>query len=64
MTVSLKISGPYLLLILAQVSSNEGSCPIPRGDDYEIGKNTLTKFKIFFFRTTGQILTKLGIMHP
>ena len=32
----------------------------PRGDDYEIVKIQWQNFKIFFYRTTGQILTKLG----
>ena len=32
-------------LFQIQVCSNEGPCPFPRGDNYEIAKNTLTKLK-------------------
>ena len=41
--------------------SNERPHPYPRGDN---SKNTLTTFKIFFFRTTEPISTKLGRKHP
>ena len=44
--------------------SNEGPCPISRGDNYEIAKNTLKKLKIFFSLTTGPISTNLGTMCP
>ena len=43
-----------------QVYSNEGPCPFPRGDNYEIAKIHWQNLKIFFSRTTGPILTKLG----
>ena len=35
----------------------------PRGDNYEIAKNTLTNLKTIFSRTTGPISTKLGTKH-
>ena len=47
-----------------QVCSNEGSHPFPREDNYEIAKMHWQNLKIFFSRTTGLILTKLGIKHP
>ena len=47
-----------------QACSNEMPRPFPREDNYEIAKTYRQKFKIFFFRTTGPISTKLGIMHP
>ena len=31
-----------------QVGSNEGSRPFPRGDNYEVWKNTLIKFRNIF----------------
>ena len=36
---------PWVKVI--QVCSNEGHRPFPRGDNYEIAKNTLTKLKKF-----------------
>ena len=45
-----------------QVCSNEGPHPFPRGDNYEIAKIHWRNW--IFFRTTGQISTKLGINHP
>ena len=36
----------------------------PRGDYYEIAKIHGRNLKIFFSRTTGPILTKLGTKHP
>ena len=46
-----------------QVCSNEGPRPFPRGDNYEIVKIHWQNLKIFFSRTTGPILTKLGTKH-
>ena len=47
-----------------QVCSNEGSRHFPRGDNYEIVKIHWRNLKIFLFRTTGPISTKLAIKHP
>ena len=44
----------------SQFCSNEGPCRFPRGDNYEISENALTKFKIVFSRTAGPISTKLS----
>ena len=44
--------------------SNEGPCPFPQGDNYEITKIHRRNLKIFFFRTTRPISTKVGTKHP
>ena len=44
-----------------QVCSNEGPRPFPRGDNYEVPKNTL---KNIFSRITEPISNKLGTKHP
>ena len=46
-----------------QVHSNEGLCPFPRGDNYEIAKIHWQNLKIFS-RTTGPISTKPDTVHP
>ena len=50
-------------MMVILVCSNEGLCPFPRVDNYEIGK-TLTKLKNLLSRTSGPISTRLGMMHP
>ena len=47
-----------------QVYSNEEPCPFPRGDNYEKAKIHWWNLKIFFYRTTGLISSKLGTKHP
>jgi hypothetical protein len=47
-----------------QVCSNKGPGPLLRGDNYKNVKMGWGHLKIFFFRTTGPILTKLDINHP
>jgi hypothetical protein len=47
-----------------QVCSNKGPGPLLRGDDYKNVKMWLGHIKIFFCRTTGPILNRLGINHP
>jgi hypothetical protein len=47
-----------------QVCSNKGPVPLLRGDNYKNVKMGLGHLKIFFSRTTGPILTRLGINHP
>jgi hypothetical protein len=44
-----------------QVCSNKGPGPLQRGDNHN---NGMGSFKIFFSRTTGPILTRLGTNHP
>ena len=44
--------------------SNQGTCPFPGGDSYEIVKIHWWNLKIVFPRTTWPILTKLGTKHP
>ena len=46
------------------ICSNEGPCPFPRRDNYEIVKIHWRALKIIFLRTTGPISTKLGTKHP
>jgi hypothetical protein len=46
-----------------QVSSNEGQCPSPRGDNSKRVKIYKNYFKIFS-RTTGPISTRFGTNHP
>ena len=43
--ISTKLGTKYPLVKGIQVCSNEWPRPFPRGDNYEIVKNTLTKFK-------------------
>jgi hypothetical protein len=47
-----------------QVCSNKGPGPLLRGDNYKNVKMGRGHLKIFFSRTTGPILTKLGTNHP
>ena len=47
-----------------QVCSNEGPPPSQRGDNWEIIKINWQLLKIFFYRTTGPISTKLGTKCP
>ena len=47
-----------------QVCSNEGPCPFPRGDNFEIAKIHWQNLKIFFSRTTWPISIENGIKHP
>ena len=46
-----------------QVCSNEGPCPFPRRDDYEIVKIHWWNLHIFYSRTTGSFSTKLSTKH-
>ena len=47
-----------------QICSNEGPRPFPRGDNSKNIKMIPKTLKIFFFRTTWSISTKLGTKHP
>jgi hypothetical protein len=46
-----------------QVCSNKGWCPSLRGDNSKRVKIHKKYLKIFFFRTTGPISTRLGTNH-
>ena len=62
--ISIKFSSihPWVKGILEY--SNEGPLLFPRGDYYEIGKIHWQNLKIFFYRTTASISTKLSKKHP
>ena len=62
--ISIKLNAKYPWLKGIQVCSNEGSRPFPRRDNYEIAKIHWQYFKIFSYRTTGSIWTKLGRKRP
>jgi hypothetical protein len=47
-----------------QVCSNKGPGPLQRGDNHKNVKKNCGHLLIFFSRTTGPILTRLGINHP
>jgi hypothetical protein len=47
-----------------QAYSNKGPGPLLRGDNHKNVKMGRGHLKIFFSRTTGPILTRLGINHP
>jgi hypothetical protein len=47
-----------------QVCSNEGQHPSLRGDNRKRVKMFKKYFRIFFFRTTGPISTRLSTHHP
>jgi hypothetical protein len=47
-----------------QVCSNKGPGPLQRGDNHKNVKMGWGHLKIFFFRTTGPILARLGTNHP
>ena len=46
------------------VCSNKGPGPLQRGDNHKNVKMGWGHLKIFFSRTTGPILTRLGTNHP
>ena len=46
------------------IFTNKGPHPSSRGDNNKIIKIYGEYFKIFYFRSTGPISTKLGIKHP
>jgi hypothetical protein len=47
-----------------QVCSNKGLGSLQRGDNHKNVKIGWDHLKIFFSRTTGPILTRLGTNHP
>ena len=59
---STKLSTRHSLMVGIQIYSNEGPCPFPRGDNYEIVKIHWQNFKISS-RTTWPISTRLGTKH-
>jgi hypothetical protein len=60
--MKLRTNYPWVKGIL--VSSNKGPGPPQRRDDYKNVKMGWGNLNIFFSRTTGLILTRLGINHP
>ena len=50
--ISSKFCTKHHCVMRIHVFQNEGPCPFPRGDNYEIAKCIDTAFKIFFSRTT------------
>ena len=63
-SISSKLGTKHPWVMGIQVCSNEGPCPFPIGDNYEIEKIHWQKFKIFFSRTIVPISTKHGTKHP
>jgi hypothetical protein len=47
-----------------QVNPNKGPGPLQRGDNHKNEKMGWCHLKIFFSRTAGPILTRLGTNHP
>jgi hypothetical protein len=47
-----------------QVRSNKGPDPLQMGDNHKNVKMGWGHLKVFFSRSTGPILTRLGTNHP
>jgi hypothetical protein len=60
---SIKLGTNYPWVKGIQVSSNKGPGPLQRGDNHKNVKMGWGHSKIFFSRTTGPILTRLGTNH-
>jgi hypothetical protein len=52
------------IILIIQVCSNKGPGPLQRGDNHKNVKMGWGHLQIFFSRTTGPILTRLGINYP
>jgi hypothetical protein len=61
---SIKLGTHYPWVKEIQVCSNNGPGPLLRGYDYKNVNMGRGHLKIFFSRTIGPILTRLGINHP
>jgi hypothetical protein len=61
---SIKLGTNYPWVKGVQVCSNKGPGPLQRGDNHKNVKMRRSCLKIFFSRTTGPILTRLGTNHP
>jgi hypothetical protein len=61
---SIKLGTNYSWVKKIQVSSNKRPGPLQRGDNHKIVKMGWSHLKIFFSRTTGPILIRLGTNHP
>jgi hypothetical protein len=59
----MKLGTNYPWMTEIQVCSNEGPGPLQRGDNLKNLRIWWGHFKIFFSRTTGPILTRLGTNH-
>jgi hypothetical protein len=64
MPKSIKLDTNYTWVKGIQVSSNKESGPLQRGDNHKNVKMGWCHLKIFFCRTTGSILTRLGTNQP
>ena len=62
--ISTKLDTKYPWVKEIQVCSNEGPRLSQRGDNWEIIKINWQLLKIFYFRTTELISTKLVTVHP
>jgi hypothetical protein len=60
---SIKLNTNYTWVKGIQVYSNKGPCPLQRGDYHKNLKVGWGHLKIFFSRTTGPSLTRLGTNH-
>ena len=60
---SIKLGTKYPWVKGIQVCSNKGPGPLQRGDNHKNVKIGWGHLKIFFYRTTGPILTRLGTNH-
>jgi hypothetical protein len=61
---AIKLGASYPWVKGIQVCSNKGPSPLQRGDSNKNVKMGCGHFIIFFSRTTGLILTRLGTNHP
>ena len=62
--ISTKLGTKHPWVSGINICSNEGPCPFPMGDNYEIVKIHWRNLKIFFSRTIGPISTNLGTKYP
>ena len=61
--ISTKLGTKHLWVMWTHFLSNEVPHLFSRGDDNEIAKIHGQNLKMFFYRTAGLILTKIGTMH-
>jgi hypothetical protein len=60
----IKLAPNYFWIKGIQFYSNKGPGPLQRGDNCKNEKMQWGHFEIFFSRTTGPILARLGTNHP
>jgi hypothetical protein len=61
---SIKLGTNYPLVKGIQLCSNKGPGPLQRGNNHKSVKMGWGHLKIFFSRSIGPILTRLGTNHP